>query len=89
MKKVVFSITRLGKSENTKFSGIGYITDEDLVTAGVSKNGKPYVRIYNCVKDCHKVAGTEDEFKGAYFELVEYDGRDVEINYYIWFKLAN
>ena len=44
MKKVIYSITKLGKVENTKITGIGYITDEDLITANVSKTGKPYMR---------------------------------------------
>ena len=43
MKKVIYSITKLGKIENTKVTGIGYITDEDLITANVSKTGKPYM----------------------------------------------
>ena len=29
-----------------------------------------------------------DEFKGAYYEIVEYNEWDIEVNYYIWFKLA-
>ncbi len=36
MKKVIYSITKLGKTENTKFTGVGYITDEELITANVS-----------------------------------------------------
>ncbi len=88
MKKVIYSITRIGKKENTKYTGVGYITDEELITAGISKNNKPYIRIYDCVKDCHPIIGTENEFKGAYFELTEYEGHDVEINYYIWYKFA-
>lgn len=88
MKKVVYSITKLGKVENTKITGVGYITDEDLITANISKTGKPYIRIYSCVKDCHPIPNSTDEFKGAYYEIVEYEGRDIEVNYYIWFKLA-
>ena len=100
MKKVIYSITKLGKIENTKVTGIGYITDEDLITANVSKTGKPYIRIFPCVKNCHPVMNSTDEFKGhpvmnstdefkgAYYEIVEYNERDVEVNYYIWFKLA-
>ena len=45
MKKVIYSITKLGKVENTKVTGIGYITDEDLITANVSKTGKPYITV--------------------------------------------
>ena len=54
MKKVIYSITKLGKIENTKITGIGYITDEDLITANVSKTGKPYIRIFPCVKNCQE-----------------------------------
>ncbi len=88
MKKVIYSITKLGKTENTKFTGVGYITDEELITANVSKNGKPYIRVFECIKDCHPVINATDEYKGAYYEIVEYDGRDIEVNYYIWYKLA-
>ena len=82
MKKVIYSITKLGKVENTKVTGIGYITDEDLITANVSKTGKPYIRIFPCVKNCHPVMNSTDEFKGAYYEIVEYNERDIEVNYY-------
>lgn len=88
MKKVIFSVTKLGKVENTKVTGVGYITDEDLITANIGKSCKPYIRIYSCVKDCHPIPNSTDEFKGAYYEIVEYDGRDIEVNYYIWYKLA-
>ncbi|MBE7068038.1 MAG: hypothetical protein E7381_01915 [Clostridiales bacterium] len=89
MKKVIYSVTKLGKVENTKITGVGYITDEDLITAGYSqRTNKPYIRIYDCVKDCRPVSGTDDEFRGSYYEIVEYKGRDIEVNYMIWFKLA-
>ncbi len=38
MKKVIYSITRLGKVENTKMTGVGYITDDELIIAQISKN---------------------------------------------------
>lgn len=88
MKKVIFSVAKLGKVENTKVTGVGYITDEDLITANISKSGKPCIRVYSCVKNCHPITNSTDEFKGAYYEIVEYDGRDIEVNYYIWYKLA-
>lgn len=84
MKKVIYSITKLGKVENTKITGVGYVTEEELVIAKVSKNtGKPYIRTFNCIKDCHPVIGATNEFKGTYYEILEYDGRDIEVNYYI------
>ena len=57
MKKVIYSITKLGKIENTKVTGIGYITDEDLITANVSKTGKPYIRIFPCSKSSNTTNG--------------------------------
>lgn len=90
MKKVIYSITKLGKVENTKMTGVGYITEDELVIAQVSKNtGKPYIRTFDCIKDCHQVPNATNEYKGAYYEIVEYNGRDIEVNYYIWYKLAD
>ena len=39
MKKVLYTVTRVGK-ENTKVSGVGCITDTDLVTAQISKSSE-------------------------------------------------
>ncbi len=96
MQKVIYSITRLGKNGNKKITGIGYITDEDLITAGISKNGNAYIRPYSCVKNCFPVIGTTDEFKGTYYEIVEievekdnsYETREISVNYYVWYKIA-
>ena len=50
MKKVVFSVIRAGKSSN-RLSGIGYITDKDLLIPAISKNGKAYIRIFeDCIR---------------------------------------
>ena len=95
MKKVVYSVTRNGKSDFTKITGIGYITDKDLVIACISKNQKPYIRVFeDCVKECHKVHNTENEYKGAIYEIKEvefeikgaYETREIEVEYYIWYK---
>lgn len=99
MNKVVFSVTRAGKSSN-RLSGIGYITDKDLLIPAISKNGKAYIRIFeDCIRYCHKVSGESDEFKGTYYELKEvefetrngsgYEKREIEVTYYIWYKLAD
>ena len=67
MKKVVYCVTKLGRLENLQMKGVGYITDTDLVIACMSKNQKPYIRVFeDCVKDCHLVINTSDEYKGAY-----------------------
>lgn len=97
MKKVIFAITKVGKNNRTKQSGIGYITDEDLIAALVSQSNKPYVKIFeDCLRYCNKVPGTVNEFKGNYEELIEADltddkgritTREITVNYYIWYKI--
>ena len=104
MKKVVFSVTKQGRYENTKATGVGYITDTDLITACVSKNGKPYIRVFeDCVKNCHAISGRDNEYRGAHYEIREiefekktssgdstgYETREVEINYSIWYKITD
>lgn len=101
MKKVVYSVTKVGRNENTKMIGLGYITDKDLIIACISKNGKPYIRVFeDCVKNCHKLTNTTNEYKGAHYEVREiefetktssgqstgFDKREIEINYNIWYK---
>lgn len=89
MKKVIYSVTRVTKGENQKLSGIGYITDTDLITSSLSKKNTPYIRVFeDCIKDCHQVVNTTDQFKGAYFEVAEYEGHDYQINYFIWYRLV-
>ena len=93
MKKVVFSVTKLGRTEQT-ISGIGYVTDQDLITACMGKNGKPYIRVFeDCLKDCFPVS--ESEYKGEYYELRDMEFttkygskeiREIEVDYSIWFK---
>ena len=95
MKKVVFSVTKLGRTES-KISGIGYVTDEDLITACIGKNGKPYIRVFeDCLKDCFPVK--DDEYNGEYYEIREVevetkygstDTREIEVYYSIWFKFV-
>ena len=95
MKKVVYSVTRIGKTNST-FKGIGYLTDTDLVIALNSKINKPYVRVFvDITKYCHPVLNSKDEFKGAYYEIAEVDitrpdgsqeTREVEVSYLVWYK---
>ena len=101
MKKVVYSVTKVGRNENTKMTGLGYVTDKDLIIACISKNQKPYIRVFeDCVQSCHKVINTTNEYKGAYYEVKEiefetknsagqstgFEKREIEMNYYIWYK---
>ena len=97
MKKVIYSVSRYRKGDIEKNTGIGYITDRDLVIACRSKNGKPYIRVFaDCVKQCFPVADRTNEFKGSYSEIREIEfekngameTREVELEYNIWYKFA-
>ena len=66
----------------------------------ISKNGKAYIRVFeDCIKQCHQIPGETDEFKGTFYEIREiefetkndagYEKREIEISYYIWYKLAD
>lgn len=99
MQKVVFSVTKAGKF-STKTTGIGYIDEENLYTPALSQSNKPYIKVYNCIKNCHKITNRPNEFKGDYYEIREveietknstgqhtgFETREVEISYSIWFK---
>lgn len=98
MKKVIYSVTKIGKKENKKITGYGYITDKDLITSLLTNDNKPYVRIFeDALKYCHNILNTTDQFKGVIteYQSVEFtreDGsketREIEVTYLIWYKLA-
>ena len=44
MQKVVYSVSKLNRFGNTKMTGVGFITENDLITACVSKKGYPRIR---------------------------------------------
>ena len=104
MKKVVYSISKLNRFGSNKMTGVGFITDKDLIIACVSQKGNPYIRVFeDCVKDCHPVAGKEGEFKGAHYEIREaefekknscgestgHETREIEVEYSVWYKLLD
>lgn len=94
MKKVTFSIK---KRNGDKITGVGYITEEDLLIPAISRNDKPYIRVFeDCIKDCHKIVGKTNEFQGIYemiipCEIPDKNGsietKELPITYYIWYKL--
>lgn len=98
MKKVVFSITNVRSKSDKKLSGFGYLTEGNLFCPCISKNSKPYIRIFNDVeKHCRPVNGKKDKFQGyitMYFTEIpvyrEKDGSynmlDLEVEYKIWYK---
>ena len=99
MKKVVYSVTKSGRYDDFPMKGIGYITDNDLLIPCLSRNQKPYIRVFeDCLKNCHPILGRQDEFKGSHYEIrdVEFtrnDGsketRECEFDYNIWYKYAD
>ncbi len=103
MKKVVYSISRLNRFGSNKMTGVGFITDEDLIIACVSQKGNPYIRVFeDCVKNCHAIPNRDGEFKGPHYEILEvevetkngsgeftgYDKREIEIEYSVRYKLV-
>ena len=87
MKKVVYSIRKVRNSDE-KLSGLGFINDEGtLFCKCVSKNGKRYTRAFDDVdKHCFPVFGKENEYKGYVTMYYEYEGRDIEVEYSVWYK---
>ena len=102
MKKVVYSVQRVGRFEIPKMSGLGYIVEDNLLISATSQKGKAYIRVFEGVTEyCHKVVGKENEFKGFFTEYKEVEVEkntggyksietiEVENEYKIWFKYAD
>lgn len=88
MKKVVYSIRKVKGNFDEKISGLGFLNDEGtLFYKCVSKNGKRYTRAFDDVeKNCHPIIGKKNEFKGYVTMYYEYEGRDIEVEYSVWYK---
>ena len=89
MKKVVYSIKKV-RNPDEKLSGFGFINDEGtLLCKCVSKTGKRYTRAFDEVEQhCHPIIGKENEFKGYVTMYYKYDGRDIEVEYSVWYKIV-
>lgn len=90
MKKVIFKLTRVATKGNTIISGIGYANDKDLITAQVSKDGKPYVKIYeNALANCESVSSeTTNAYFGAFIEkYADADGVNKRSDYLVWYRI--
>ena len=62
MQKVVYSVAKVNRDE--KLKGIGYLSEGNLLIAATSKNGKPYIRVFEDVtKSCHSSLHSEDVYK--------------------------
>ncbi len=98
MQKVVFSVSKAGRSES-KVSGIGYIDNKSLYIPSLSKKGNPYIKVF---EDCIKRPITEGEYSATYYEFhtiefevmnasktdkVGIETREICVTYFIWFKI--
>ena len=71
MKKVVYSVTRVGKYENSKMTGFGFINETDLIALYKGKDGKRHRRVYeDCLRTCYKT-NKPNEYKGSFYEIRE------------------
>ena len=102
MKKVVYSVSRVGRFDTPKMSGLGYVVEGDLLISAISQKGKPYIKVFEgAVEYCHKVVGKENEFKGYFTEYKEVEVEkktngyvsletiEIENEYKIWYKFAD
>ena len=104
MKKVVYSVSKINRFGNNRMTGVGFITDEDLIITCVSRKGNAYIRVFeDCVKNCHAVPNRDGEFKGAHYEIREaefekktpsgenagHETREIEVEYSVWYKLLD
>ena len=70
MKKVVFSITNVRSKSDKKLSGFGYLAEGNLLCPCISKNSKPYIRIFEDVeKRCRPISGRQDVDRSRYYRL--------------------
>lgn len=98
MNKVVFSVSKAGRSES-KVSGVGYIDGQSLYIPAISKKGNAYIREFS---DCIKRPVTEGEYSTTYYEYhtIEFEvmnasktdkvgteTREICVTYFIWFKI--
>lgn len=99
MKKVFFAI-RKAKSDE-KLSGVGYLSEGDLLIPALSSKGKPYIRVFEDVAEkCLLIPDKENEYKGQITVIFtdvpvyvpktdDYDTIDYwETTYYVWYKFA-
>lgn len=100
MKKVAFSISNVRSKSDKKLSGFGYLSEGNLLCPCISKNNKPFIRVFDDVeKACPPIKDRSNEFKGyitMYFTDVpvyrdkdgSYDILDLEVEYQVWYKIV-
>lgn len=99
MKNVKYSITRFTKKGSFRFTGYGEIDEENLYTSYTDKCGNKVEHIYeDCIRCLHKVANTDNQFKGSYSEYqeIEFENNkgyitelEIEVCYHIWIRILD
>ena len=91
---------RLRSKSDKKISGFGYLSEGNLLCPCISKNNKPFIRVFDDVeKACRPIKDRSNEFKGyitMYFTDVpvyrdkdgSYDILDLEVEYQVWYKIV-
>ena len=65
MKKVAFSVNNARRQSDKRLSGFGYLSEGNLLCPCISKNNKPFIRVFDDVEQhCHPIKDKPDEFKG-------------------------
>ena len=96
MKKVACSVSK--RNGNGKWSGIGYLAEDNLFIPALSKEGKPYIKVIEGVKGYCISNGRDKEYSGTVTQALENvsvfnKGKDryetidyLEIEYIVWYK---
>ena len=99
MKKVVYSVSKRNGSQ--KWSGVGYLAEDNLFTIAISKNGNPYIKVIEGIKGHCVPNGRDKEYSGIVAQAFadvpvfnkkkdRYETRDyLEVEYYVWYKYAD
>ena len=69
MKKVVYSVSKRNGSQ--KWSGVGYLAEDNLFTIAISKNGKPYIKVIEGIKGHCVPNGRDKEYSGIVTQALE------------------
>ena len=99
MKKVVCSVSKRNGSQ--KWSGVGYLAEDNLFVPALSKNGKPYIKVIEGIKGHCVPKGRDKEYSGIVTQAFadvpifnqekdRYETRDyLEVEYRVWYKYAD
>lgn len=95
MNKVVYKLTKIGKTENTILSGVGYLCDGNLIIAVNSTKNKPYIRVFKYMT-AQLTEFDDGAYRGYYFESFTIkvpvpntdvvEKKEIRAEYLVWLK---